>query len=139
VAKSSPPLQSAPADLPPKQVEIAWEGDTYEVIKGWPAEIRVDFGGALRQMQRGLAASLDVRPMPSIGAGVFELKTDDERTWYRLVYLARIGDVIYVLDCFEKDGRKTERKDLRTATDRLKQVKRRLMEERRHEKRNRSQ
>ncbi len=75
--------------------------------------------------------------MPSIGAGVFELKTDDARTWYRLIYLARIGDVIYVLDCFEKDGRKTERKELRTAAERLKQVRQRLTEERRNEKRNR--
>lgn len=73
--------------------------------------------------------------MPSIAKGVFELKTDDERAWYRLVYLARIVDVIYVLDCFEKDTRKTEKKDIKTATARLKNVQRRLLERRRDEKR----
>ena len=72
--------------------------------------------------------------MPSIGNGVFELKTADESKWYRLVYLARIADVIYVLDCFEKDTRKTEKKDIRNALSRLSQVKQRLMEERRNEK-----
>jgi len=74
--------------------------------------------------------------MPSIGAGVFELKTEDESTWYRLVYLARIGDVIYVLDCFEKDTRKTEKKDLKTAAVRLSHVKQKLIKECRNEKRN---
>jgi phage-related protein len=118
-----------------KHALISWEGDTHEVICGWPTEIRGDFGRSLREMQQGRAALLDVRPMPSIAKGVFELKTDDERAWYRLVYLARIDDVIYVLDCFEKDTRKTEKKDIKTATARFKNVQRRLMEERRDEKR----
>ncbi len=86
-------------------------------------------------MQQGRPATLDVRPMPSIAKGVFELKTDDERAWYRLVYLARIDDVIYVLDCFEKDTRKTEKKDIKTALARWKNVQQRLLEERRDEKR----
>ncbi len=73
--------------------------------------------------------------MPSIAKGVFELKTDDERAWYRMVYLARIDDVIYVLDCFEKDTRKTEKKDIKTALARYKNVQQRLIEERRDEKR----
>ena len=47
-----------------------------------------------------------------------------------MVYLARIEDTIYVLDCFEKDTAKTERKDLNTATSRLSQVKQRILEER---------
>jgi phage-related protein len=117
-----------------KSADISWEGDTHDVIKAWPPEIRVDFGNSLREMQSGRAATLNVRPMPSIGDGVFELKTDDEKTWYRLVYLARIDNVIYVLDCFEKDGRKTEKKDLKTAATRLSKVRQKLMEERKNEK-----
>ena len=46
--------------------------------------------------------------MPSIGKGVWELKESDERAWYRVVYLSKIGRVIYVLHCFEK--RKAERR-----------------------------
>ena len=36
-----------------------------------------------------------------------------------MLYLARVEDKIYVLDCFEKDTAKTERKDLNTARQRL--------------------
>lgn len=123
-----PPTQPQPA-------KISWEGDTHEVIKEWPAEIKVDFGHSLRLMQSGEAPTLDVRPMKSIGSGVFELKTSDDKKWYRLVYLARIENVIYVLNCFEKDTAKTEKKDLNKASARLAQVRKKLMEERKHEKR----
>jgi phage-related protein len=86
-------------------------------------------------MQHGQPTALDVRSMRSIGPGVFELKDSDERAWYRMIYLARVGETIYVLDCFEKDTAKTERKDLNTARSRLAAVKRRLLEERKNEKR----
>ena len=50
--------------------------------------------------------------MRSVGPGVYELKESDERTWYRAIYLSRVGNVIYVLHCFEKDSRKTDRRDI---------------------------
>jgi phage-related protein len=87
-------------------------------------------------MQYGRPARLNVRPMQSIDQGVFELKDSDEKTWYRMIYLARIHNNIYVLDCFEKDTAKTERKDLNTARVRLSIVRQRIQEQRRHEKLN---
>jgi phage-related protein len=115
--------------------QISWEGDSWKVLKSWPKAIQWDFGDSLREMQHGRPALLNVRPMQSVGKGVFELKDADEKTWYRLLYLARIDDRIYVLDCFEKDTAKTERKDLRTAATRLSAVRQRIMEERQDEKR----
>ena len=55
--------------------------------------------------------------------------------WYRLIYLARVKDVIYVLHCFEKDTARTEHKDLKTAKSRLSAVQQRIREERKNEKR----
>ena len=77
--------------------------------------------------------------MPSIAAGVFELKDADESKWYRLVYLARMQDTIYVLHCFTKNTAKTERRDLATAVQRFKQVQQRLREEETLEKRRQKQ
>jgi phage-related protein len=113
---------------------ISWEGDTKQVIGSWPEDIRKDFGYSLYEMQQGRAAILPVRPMPSIAAGVFELKDADERSWYRLVYLTRVGDTIYILHCFKKNTAKTERRDLATAEQRWKIVQQRLREEKKHEK-----
>ena len=114
---------------------ICWEGDSWKVLKSWPKAIQWDFGNSLREMQYGRPAKLNVRPMQSIDRGLFELKDSDEKVWYRMLYLARVEDKIYVLDCFEKDTAKTERKDLNTARSRLSVVRQRILEERKNEKR----
>lgn len=116
---------------------VSWEGDSLETVRSWPKPIREDFGVALAEMQNGRTASLPVRPMPSVAPGVFELKDADERKWYRMIYLTRVKDIIYVLHCFEKDTAKTERRDLKTAQQRWKQVQQRLREEQRNEKHSR--
>ena len=110
-------------------------GDSRQVLRDWPEDIRASMGQSLRLLQHGLPAALDVRPMQSIGQGVFELKDADESAWYRLIYLARIEDRLYILDCFTKSSRKTARNDLDTAKMRLARVKQQLREEHRNAKR----
>ena len=117
-----------------RRATISWEGDSRDVLREWPKPIRGDFGIALGKMQEGKATSLPVRPMPSMAAGVFELKDGDNSKWYRMVYLARIQDTIYILHCFTKNTAKTERHDLSTAVERWKRVQQRLREEQKNEK-----
>ncbi len=114
---------------------VSWEGDSLAIVRSWPRSIREDFGAALNEMQEGRPATLPVRPMPSIAAGVFELKDADARTWYRLVYLARVRDVIYVLHCFTKNTAKTDKRDLETAEIRWRALQQRWREEARDAKR----
>jgi phage-related protein len=44
------------------------------------------------------------------------------------MYLARIGDTIHVLHCFEKYSRKTDRRDLEVVKARLKEVRQRMLD-----------
>jgi phage-related protein len=53
----------------------------------------------------------------------------------RAIYLSKVGNTIYVLHCFEKETRKTDRRDIVIAGQRLKVVRQRLQEQRAHEKR----
>jgi phage-related protein len=105
--------------------EVVWEGDSLEVIRRFRSPVRQDLGAELRRLQTG-DRPLNSRPMPSIGARVYELKEQDERAWYRVIYLARIGNRIHVLHCFEKKSAKTGRSDLAVAKERLKRVLARL-------------
>jgi phage-related protein len=107
---------------------ISWEGDSWETLKSWPRDMQHSFGVALREMQEGRRPNLDARPMQSMGKGVFELKDADDATWYRMLYLARIDDVIYELDCFTKNTRKTEGNTLSKARTRLSWVRSRIQE-----------
>ena len=122
------------ADEKPELASIAWEGDSREVLKAFPEAVRENFGFELWQLQQG-ERPRDYRPLPSIGPGVFELRDQDERTWYRVVYLSRIADVIYVLHCFEKKSREMPKKEFEKAKQRFKAVKSRLAEEKKREKR----
>ena len=113
---------------------VVWEGDSREVLQAFPEEVRQNLGFQLWQLQQGERPG-DYRPLPSIGTGVFELRDQDERAWYRVVYLSRINDVIYVLHCFEKKSREMTRKEFEKAKQRLKAVKARWAEEKKREKR----
>ncbi len=108
---------------------IHWEGDSKQVLSGFPRDVKLNLGYSLRRLQNGEAPVCDTRSMSSIGKGVFELKEADERSWYRVVYLAKLGSTIYVLHCFEKDSRKTSRKDIATAQLRLGRLIKRIREE----------
>ena len=118
----------------PELAQIHWEGDSRDVLAGFPEEVRANLGFALFEMQQGKKPSIPTRRMESIARGVYELKESDERTWYRVIYLSKIDDAIYVLHCFERDSRKTDRRDLRVAKERLSKVRERIEEQRKHAK-----
>ncbi len=114
--------------------EVHFEGDSLEVLSAFPLAVKQSLGFALRQLQKGREPTCPTRSMNSIGPGVYELKEADERTWYRAIYLSKVENVIHVLHCFEKDSRKTEKRDIAIASQRLKLVRRRIQEQRAHEK-----
>ena len=64
--------------------------------------------------------------MPSVGIGVNELRIDVGDA-YRVIYVAKFPEAIYVLHSFQKRTRKTARMDIELARRRF----RLLVEERR--------
>lgn len=112
---------------------VAWEGDSLEILRSFPKSIRADLGAEIFRLQLG-ERPLDSRPMKSIGKGVFELRQRDDNGWYRLIYLTKVGNTLYVLHGFVKRSAKTPAKDLSTAENRLKAVRARLREETKNER-----
>jgi phage-related protein len=119
----------------PSAAELHFEGDSLEVLSSFPDQVKRVLGFSLRQLQIGREPTSQTRSMSSIGSGVFELKEADERAWYRAIYLSKVGNTIYVLHCFEKESRKTDRRDIEVASQRFKLVRQRFQEQRSHEKR----
>ena len=62
--------------------------------------------------------------MPTIGAGVRELRIRDAVGAYRVIYIATFADAIHVLHAFQKKTQKTARRDLELAAVRLRELKR---------------
>ena len=59
--------------------------------------------------------------MPSIGSGVREIRIKSDGH-YRVIYIAKIADAVYVLHAFQKKTQKTREQDIDTATQALKQL-----------------
>ena len=64
--------------------------------------------------------------MSSVGAGVREIRTRDDGNAYRTLYVANIGEAIYVLHVFTKKSHVTKKTDIDTARDRFKALRLRL-------------
>jgi phage-related protein len=64
--------------------------------------------------------------MPTIGAGVVEIRLRDEAGIFRVFYVAKFVEAVYVLHCFQKKTQKTDPRDVELGRRRVKQ----LLEER---------
>ena len=102
--------------------EIHWEGDSKEVLSGFPKDVKLTFGYSLRLAAKWPAPGVRDTTDAFYWRGVWELKESDERSWYRVIYLSRIADVVCVLHGFEKQSRRTSARDIVVARNRLKQV-----------------
>jgi len=56
--------------------------------------------------------------MPDVGAGVREIRVRVGRT-FRVLYVAKFADAVFVLHAFEKKTQKTPERDLELARRRL--------------------
>jgi len=82
-------------------------------------EARVEAGFLLRQLQDGINLSLPhSRPMPSIGKRCHELRIQDEKVTWRIIY--RIDpDAIIILEVFVKKTNKTPKEVIENCKRRL--------------------
>ena len=96
---------------------LVWLGSSIEELRSWPAEAQRDTGYQLFKIQSGMNPS-DWKPMPSVGGGVQEIRIHCD-TEYRVIYLAKLAEAVYVLHVFEKRVRKTPQAAIEVARRRL--------------------
>jgi phage-related protein len=86
-------------------------------------EARVEAGFLLRRLQEGDLPEFPAsRPMPTIGPNCHELRVDDRRVAWRIIYHLDL-DAIVILEVFEKKSRTTPRQVLDTCKKRLRRYK----------------
>ena len=101
---------------------ITWLGTSREDVKAFPDKVRKIVGSKLMAVQLGYNLA-DSKPMRSIGQGVNEIRIQYEGQ-YRIIYIAKFSESIYVLHAFRKKTQRTSLQDIALAKDRLKQIKR---------------
>lgn len=99
---------------------LRFVGSSLDDLRNFPLEARRMAGFELYAIQRGQEPS-DWKPMKAVGPGVREIRIRVLGEW-RVLYVAKFADAVYVLHAFQKKTQKTSRKDIEVAQRRYKQL-----------------
>ena len=101
--------------------DMKFRGRSLDDLRAFPGSARQEAGYQLDKVQNGQLPT-DWKPMPTIGQGVQEIRIRDDGDIFRVIYVARFADAVYVLHCFQKKTPKTSKPDLYLATKRFKEL-----------------
>jgi phage-related protein len=99
---------------------LEFVGSSLDDLRAFPAEVRRAAGFELGFVQRGLDPS-DWKPLSEVGAGVREIRIHILGEW-RVLYVAKFAEAVYVLHAFQKKTQKTRREDIELARIRYRQI-----------------
>lgn len=103
-----------------REKAITFLGTSYSDLLDLPKPAITEIGYQLHLLQQGEAPS-DSKPMTTIGPGVREIRVKVGNQ-YRVIYVAKFVEAIYIIHVFEKKDRKTIQRDIDIAKTRLRDL-----------------
>ena len=100
---------------------LKWVGSSLKDLIAFPDDAKRTAGYQLYRIQQGLNPE-NWKSFKSIGAGVKEIRISENKGIYRVMYVAKFDDAVYILHSFQKKTRKTVKKDIDIARTRYAQV-----------------
>jgi phage-related protein len=100
---------------------LCFLGDALKCLRDFPIDVRQEAGYQLDKVQRGEQPN-DFKPMSSIGKGVEEIRVRDDSGAYRVIYVARFEEAMFVLHAFQKKTQTTSKRDIDIARARFAQL-----------------
>lgn len=100
---------------------VEFVGSALDDLRAFPVAARREAGFQLDQVQQGKEPD-DWKPMNIVGPGVREIRVRETDGAFRVIYVAKFEDAIYVLHCFQKKSQKTGKEDVSLATRRFKDL-----------------
>lgn len=104
---------------------IEFRGSSKKDLLAFPRPAIEECGHQLFLVQKGDEPD-DWKTMASVGHGCFEIRVREEGDAFRVIYVAKFADAVYVLHCFQKKTRKTSQHDLELAKVRYQDLLREL-------------
>ena len=98
--------------------ELRWIGSSYDDLMRFPRDTRRNAGFELSKVQAGLEPD-DWKPFDDVGAGTREIRLRDSSGIYRVMYVAKFDEAVYVLHCFQKKTQATSKHDKDVAEARI--------------------
>lgn len=100
---------------------VRFVGSSLEDLREFLRDARRAAGFQLDKVQNGEVPD-DWKPMPSVGSGACEIRVRGEGGAFRVIYVAKFSEAVYVLHVFRKRTRKTAQKDLDLASRRYQEM-----------------
>jgi phage-related protein len=100
---------------------IEFRGDSLDRLREFSRDARREAGFQLDRVQRGLDP-FDWKPMSTVAPGVREIRIRDDSGAFRVLYVAKFEDAIYVLHCFRKKTQATSKLDINLAEQRYREL-----------------
>jgi phage-related protein len=100
---------------------VEFRGSALDGLRAFPQAARREAGHQLDQVQHGREPD-DWKPMNTVGRGVREIRIRDAAGAFRVLYVAKFDDALYVLHCFRKKTQKTSKADLNLAAQRYRDL-----------------
>jgi phage-related protein len=100
---------------------IEFRGNSLDCLREFPRDARREAGFQLDRVQRGLEP-FDWKPMSTVAPGVREVRIRDDSGAFRILYVAKFEDAVYVLHCFRKKTQATSKHDLDLAGQRYREL-----------------
>jgi len=100
---------------------VEFRGSSLDDLRDFPVRARREAGHQIDQVQQGLDPD-DWKPMNTVGHGVREIRIREDDGAFRVIYVAKFEDAVYVLHCFQKKTQATRQADLDLATRRYRDL-----------------
>ena len=99
---------------------LMFMGSSRNDLRSFPAAVKHAIGLELMRIQAGVDP-VDFKPIQAVGRGAYEIRVHIQGAW-RVIYVARLKDAIYVLHAFQKKTQRTSKGDIDVAARRYKLI-----------------
>jgi phage-related protein len=96
---------------------VRFVGSAKDDLAAFPKSARTRAGHEIFMVQVGRNPD-DWKPMLTVGSGACEIRLRDEAGAFRVIYVAKFENAVYILHSFKKKTRKTSHADLELARER---------------------
>ncbi|MFO7802725.1 MAG: type II toxin-antitoxin system RelE/ParE family toxin [Desulfovermiculus sp.] len=100
---------------------VVFLGSSLEDLRAFPVDARREAGYQIDKLQRGSSPE-SWKPVSTIGAGIQEIRIRDVSGQFRVLYVTKFAEAVYILHCFHKKTQKIPKKDLELAADRYREL-----------------
>jgi phage-related protein len=100
---------------------VEFRASSLDDLRAFPLAARREAGYQIDRIQHGHEPD-DWKPMPTVGSGVREIRIRDSAGAFRVIYVAKFADSVYVLHCFQKKTQKTGQPELDLAISRYRDL-----------------